>query len=60
MKGWAKVNVPCPEVYVVENMVVVKYGSTSRHYSLVSVVSIILYITSRDVAKSKVPVNFSG
>ena len=42
-KGWAKVNVAYPDVYVVENMVVVKYGSTSEFTCLDSIVLIILH-----------------
>ena len=36
-------NVAYPDVYVVENMVVVKYGSTSEFTCLDSIVLIILH-----------------
>ena len=43
MKGWAKVNVAHPDVYVVENIAVVKCGSSSKFTCLVSIFSIIIY-----------------
>ena len=43
MKGWAKVNVAYPDVYVVEKVAVVKWGSSSKFTCLVSIFSIIIY-----------------
>ena len=37
MKGWAKMNVTYPGIFMVENMLVVNYGSTSNFACLVSV-----------------------
>ena len=46
-KGWAKVNVAYPDVYVVENIVVVKYGSTSEFTSLDSIDYFAQYMTRK-------------
>lgn len=49
VKGWAQVNVAHLNVYVIENMAVVKYGSTSKFSCFFG-----LYCTRCDKKNSKV------